>query len=245
MVDKPHAKTFAARFEIMLDACNLTRAQFAKMDGIGQANITNWIKRGGVGRDSQPRVREITGASMEWLNDGIGNAPTGRAVAEPHAGYSAHASVSHHEIAKSYVRFEHPNAHGKGETTMMEQEYPEIIRAIEVRSDEAAMMVGTYQNGSIRVVGIGTDSMAPTLNPKDLVFIDVAVRAFTGDGIYFLNYDGSMLCKRLQKVQRGRIDVISDNRTYATWSIERDDPTPWAIIARVLSTLPIKVQHLA
>lgn len=72
MVDLMRTTTFEERLKLLLDHCGLARVDLAKMDGIGQQNITNWIARGRVGVQGGRRLRAITGVSIDWLNDGVG-----------------------------------------------------------------------------------------------------------------------------------------------------------------------------
>jgi phage repressor protein C with HTH and peptisase S24 domain len=250
MVDKVDFSHFAERFELMLSACNITRPAFASHPGIGQQNVTNWLKRGRVGQRSASRVREITGVSIDWLNDGIGKAPTASQIEESAPDYGSRRSSPtqrskkffRSETPPGYVRFEHMN---NPEGDLMNNEFPKIVNMLEVRDAEALAIAGREQNGAIRMSGIGGDSMAPTINPKDVVFIDTDVHQMDSDGIYFFLYDESLYCKRLQKVQRGAIVVISDNKSYDPWQITAEDPTPWRILARVLSVLPLAVKSFA
>lgn len=256
MVDKV-ARTskdeFAIRFQQMLLDCGMTRAQLAEQPGISQQSITNWHKRGRVGQQSAPRLRAITGVSIEWLNEGIGELPESSVVNESSPAYrlrrqsptAGARNFFRNETPPGYVRFEHSRLIGPQGDQKMDLEFPEIVHLMEVRDQEAMAMVGKRQTGAIKMAGIGSDAMMPTLNPRDVVFVDTEVTQFDGDGIYFFVYDGSLFCKRLQKVQRGTLAVISDNKSYDPWSIERDDPTPWRVLARVLSALPLQVKSLA
>ena len=250
MIDKSATTGFAERFELMLAACHLTRAEFANHEGIGQQNVTNWIKRGRVGQNSTARVREITGVSIDWLNEGVGNPPIPSQIRESVPAYimrripptDRDSNFFRSETPPGYVRFEHmPSPQGD----LMNNDFPKIVNMLEIRDAEALAIAGREQTGAIRMSGIGGDSMAPTLNPKDIVFVDTDVHQFDTDGIYFFIYDNSLYCKRLQKVQRGAIAVISDNKNYEAWHISPDDPTPWHILARVLSVLPLAVKSFA
>jgi len=243
MTDAHQLASFHHRFAYMLLCAGIDRKTFAKQPGIGQQNVTNWMRRGRIGASSYRIVHKITGVSAEWVNDGIGEPPKLLLTKAAHPMSMPQSEISADDT-RSYVRFEHPNVF-TGVKDMEYKDYPDLIRAIEVRDDQALIMAGKPQNGAIRIVTIATDTMVPTLNPKDLVFIDTDVKEFQGDGIYFFQYDGSLLCKRLQKVQRGKIAVISDNPSYAQWTIDADDPTDWQVIARVLSTVPLQVRHLA
>ncbi|MBP8101975.1 MAG: hypothetical protein KAY54_08815 [Burkholderiaceae bacterium] len=70
---EPFLENFATRFAHMLETCGLDRARFARMlSGSGQQKITNWLDRGRIGSPSRREVFLLTGASLDWLNDGIG-----------------------------------------------------------------------------------------------------------------------------------------------------------------------------
>ena len=65
--------TFEQRFAHMLEVCGLDRARFARLlSGAGQQKITNWMDRGRIGSPSRREVYVLTGASLDWINDGIG-----------------------------------------------------------------------------------------------------------------------------------------------------------------------------
>ncbi len=256
MVDKTPRTSkdeFAARFQQMLVDCGMTRVQLAEQPGISQQSITNWHKRGRVGQQSAPLLREITGVSIEWLNEGIGAPLKSTGINESSPDYTSRrqtpttrsANFFRSETPPGYVRFEHSRLVGPQGDQRMDIDFPEIVHLMEVRDQEAMALVGKRQNGAIKMAGIGSDAMMPTLNPRDVVFVDTEVTRFDGDGIYFFVYDGSLFCKRLQKIQRGNLAVISDNKSYDPWTIERDDPTPWRVLARVLSALPLQVKSLA
>lgn len=52
------------------------------------------------------------------------------------------------------------------------------------------------------------------LSQSDLLFVDISVNSFDGDGIYAFLYDETAHVKRLQKM-KDKLLVISDNKSYA------------------------------
>lgn len=68
------------------------------------------------------------------------------------------------------------------------------------------------------------DSMSDTYEDGAALFVDVGVQEFSADGIYIFNLEGDIFIKRLQKLPKGRVMVISDNRAkYEPFFIERGD----------------------
>ncbi len=64
--------------------------------------------------------------------------------------------------------------------------------------------------------------MSGTIEPGDLLFVDISVKSFDGDGIYAFLYDDTAHVKRLQKM-KDKLLVISDNKSYAARDpIEKD-----------------------
>lgn len=75
---------------------------------------------------------------------------------------------------------------------------------------------------TIRVINIRGDSMHPTFNSGDMIFVDINTHYFDGDGVYVFCYKGDLYVKRLQKLG-DHILVISDNPTYKEWTISEEN----------------------
>jgi phage repressor protein C with HTH and peptisase S24 domain len=68
----------------------------------------------------------------------------------------------------------------------------------------------------LAIIGVKGDSMAPTLADNDVVMVDLSKRDLSFDGLFVLRDGGaSLLVKRIGRASgRGKVLVISDNRTY-------------------------------
>lgn len=105
---------------------------------------------------------------------------------------------------------------------IMNNEYPDIIQSIEIDPEYAKRMFGGRPSSSLKLTTSVGDSMLGTIEPGELVVIDVTVKTFMSDGIYAFTYcDGSHI-KRLQML-RDRIVIISDNQKYERWEIDSDN----------------------
>lgn len=81
----------------------------------------------------------------------------------------------------------------------------------------------------------------PTLNPKDLLFIDRSVDHFNGDGVYVFNFEDSTFVKRLQKVKGRKLAVLSDNEKYPPFFIEEHEMSDLFIFGKLIRCLPLKL----
>jgi phage repressor protein C with HTH and peptisase S24 domain len=66
------------------------------------------------------------------------------------------------------------------------------------------------------------DSMTPTLNNNAVMMVSREIDGFS-DGIYVIRMDGSLIVKGLQVIPNGIIKVISDNKDYQTYEINKKD----------------------
>nr|DAI68093.1 MAG TPA: Repressor protein CI [Caudoviricetes sp.] len=109
----------------------------------------------------------------------------------------------------------------------------EVIRSIEYVPDQARVIFGNRPESSVKLINVRGDSMEGTIEPGDLIFVDVAVSSFDGDGIYVFDFNGDMFVKRLQKV-KSELIVISDNPRYREWSISEEEMHMLNVAGRVM-----------
>jgi phage repressor protein C with HTH and peptisase S24 domain len=117
-------------------------------------------------------------------------------------------------------------------------DYPEIIRTLVMTPAEALQLVGsTNRSGAIQVILAVGDSMTPTIEPRDLLFVDTDVKEYNREGIYFLRIGDELICKRMHRAGQ-KLMVSSDNK--------RTDPWEWsnkgdkdAIVGQVIRVLPM------
>ncbi|MCX8955815.1 XRE family transcriptional regulator [Erwinia psidii] len=113
------------------------------------------------------------------------------------------------------------------------REMVQVIRSIEYVRKEASIIFGNKPEGSVKLINVRGDSMEGTIEPGDLIFVDVNVSFFDGDGIYVFDFNGDMFVKRLQKV-KSELLVISDNPRYREWSISEDEMAMLHVAGRVI-----------
>jgi len=67
---------------------------------------------------------------------------------------------------------------------------------------------------NIEAINVSGDSMEPTLNTGNIIFLDVQKKDISKDGIYAFTNENGLFVKRIQKRIDGQIDIISDNKEY-------------------------------
>lgn len=121
---------------------------------------------------------------------------------------------------------------------IVNQEFVEILRSVEYAPAEARHMFDGRKAESIRIINVRGDSMSGTIEPGDLLFVDISVKSFDGDGIYAFLYDDTAHVKRLQKM-KDKLLVISDNKSYAPWDpIEKDEMNRVFVFGKVIGSMP-------
>lgn len=104
---------------------------------------------------------------------------------------------------------------GNGNST---RDFIEVISSIEYVTEEARNLFGHRPANQVKLINVRGDSMQGTIEPGDLIFVDVGVNHFDGDGIYVFDFSGDLFVKRLQKIKT-QLHVLSDNPLYREWQI--------------------------
>lgn len=127
-------------------------------------------------------------------------------------------------------------------TGLLNPDYPEIVQRLVMSSKTAQELIGNLNRaGNIKVILAAKDSMVPTINPNDLLFVDTVATEYKGEGIYIILHGGELLCKRLSLAGRN-ILVQSDNEKYASW-LWSEKPDETRIIGKVLRALPMNFKN--
>ncbi|HFC3702425.1 TPA: helix-turn-helix transcriptional regulator, partial [Neisseria gonorrhoeae] len=110
--------------------------------------------------------------------------------------------------------------------------YIEVVDYVTVAAAWAREKLGGNLN-KIQVITARGDSMEPTIENGDVMFVDTAVEAFDGDGLYLLWYIDGLKAKRLQSTVGGGLMIISDNSSYRTETVRGEDLNAVRIIGRI------------
>ncbi|HAO9103771.1 TPA: helix-turn-helix transcriptional regulator [Escherichia coli] len=121
---------------------------------------------------------------------------------------------------------------------VINSEFVEVLRSVEYSVEDARQMFNGRRADQVRIINVRGDSMSGTIEPGDLLFVDISIQHFDGDGIYAFLYDGTAHVKRLQKM-KNKLLVISDNKTYASWEpIESEEMNQLYVFGKVIGSMP-------
>ena len=111
-------------------------------------------------------------------------------------------------------------------------DYQEVVRNLVVREDILREKGVTYTSTtSLGMINGWGESMAGTINDKDMVIVDKGVQDFVGEGIYVLTWHNELYIKRVMRLDEEHYRLISDNQHYENQTARIDDVT---IHAKVL-----------
>lgn len=111
-------------------------------------------------------------------------------------------------------------------------DYPEMLQDVRVSPSQLrAMGVEFVEHYHLKMITGWGQSMTPTIKHGDPLLVDISIKEFIGDGIYFFSYQGFQYIKRLQMKGKDKFKMISDNRKHKAEDIFVDETY---IQARVL-----------
>ncbi|EJD2377185.1 helix-turn-helix transcriptional regulator, partial [Salmonella enterica] len=113
------------------------------------------------------------------------------------------------------------------------RDFIEVISSIEYVTEEAKTLFGHRPANQVKLINVRGDSMQGTIEPGDLIFVDIGVNYFDGDGIYVFDFNGDLYVKRLQKI-KNQLLVLSDNSLYKEWQITKEEMEMLHVCGKVL-----------
>jgi hypothetical protein len=87
---------------------------------------------------------------------------------------------------------------------------------------------------NIEAINVTGDSMEPTLNNGNIIFIDKTKQDISKDGIYAFVNENGLFVKRIQRRIDGSLDIISDNKEYPIQIAKKTDIN---ILGKVVSSI--------
>ncbi len=95
------------------------------------------------------------------------------------------------------------------------------------------MLGGNENLKNIDAINVIGDSMEPTLNRDNIIFIDKTKNDVARDGIYAFTTIHGLFVKRIQRRVDGKLDIISDNKDYPSQVLNKND---LEILGKVISS---------
>ncbi|WP_239530058.1 LexA family transcriptional regulator [Stenotrophomonas maltophilia] len=184
----------AAAIRSAIEESTLTQKGIADAFGVTEQAVSGWLRTGKVDKRKLPRLAQLTGKPLSHFGMG-----------------GIDELVSAAATTSNYVRVQQLDAEaGMGGETINE-DYPEIVRAMDFEPAYIRSVVGFVPAPGrlVLVTGRG-DSMIPIIQPGESLMVDTGISHFDGDGIYLINNGNGQQVKGLQ--DRGdAIYVVSAN----------------------------------
>lgn len=215
-------ETIGTRIRAEREAQGVSRNDLAKSAGIAPTTLSNLELGLSKSSTALHKIAARLGVRTDWLE-------TGRLPKDDlNAPVLAVAEI---ETAPGYVRFDlFEGGAGMG-AGLVNDDYPEVVRTIEVAEWEVRRKLGYLpKEGRIKIITGRGPSMRPKLEDGDIVWIDTTCDYFDGDDYYLINIGGETQIKMLQKRGDG-LYVVSVNTDFPPY---RPDPGDVSILGKAL-----------
>ncbi|ELM3660031.1 helix-turn-helix transcriptional regulator [Edwardsiella piscicida] len=221
-------ENIADRLNQAMKDAGMSQGSLAKASGVAQPTIWRLTSGNARGSTKIVEIAKALGVSTEWLSTGSG--PMKNDGQQP----PSPAKM----VEDGTFRIDVLDLSVSAGPGAVNNEFIEVLRSVEYSVDDARNMFNGRKADQIRIINVRGDSMSGTIEPGDLLFVDIAVQGFDGDGIYAFLYDGTAHVKRLQKM-KDKILVISDNKIYSPWEpIEKEEMNLMHIFGKVIGSMP-------
>lgn len=128
--------------------------------------------------------------------------------------------VPHYEVQASA---------GNGSLVHSEQ----IVDYLAFKADWVRNTLGVAQK-DLALISVKGDSMEPELSNEDLILVDMRKNRVEDNAIYVLQFDGTLLVKRIQRKLDGSMHVMSDNPRYEAEVVSADRAADLHVLGRVV-----------
>lgn len=217
------------RVKVGRKQAGLTQAQLGERVGLTQSAIAEI--ESGRSRDTTKivEIANAIGKSTNWLRNKPEAADSEREFT-PAPGAGGIVEIAGTEFARLPVydiRFAAgAGAHNDDETPI--DHYMISMSLLRSCTDAPTTQIAIFQADG--------DSMEPTINSRDWVFVDRRKSRLTNPGIYALIFEGDGLLKRAaQHLESGAVTLISDNPKYPAQTIKK--PERLSVVGRVFLSL--------
>ena len=218
--------TLSERLTSLMYEKGISQAELARLIGIKQPSVFKILS--GETRNPKKILEIATALNVDphWLKTGEGDPdPSYRIVevSEPQNPNTVRIDILDVEASAGNGAYLSPTEPG-----LLSQEFDLTF---------FRQQFGRADAKHLKLITVKGDSMAPTLESGDLLYVDISENYFAADGLYVFTFDGQTFIKRLQKVGKEML-VISDNPTYKEWTFTQDDDV--FIHGRVVFSMPMK-----
>ena len=101
--------------------------------------------------------------------------------------------------------------------------YDEEAEFLELDEEIVNHLGGKHSIKYIKALNVLGDSMEPTLNDGDIVFMDTSSKNLNRNGVYIVTTPMGLFIKRLQLKANGMVALVSDNSAYSDEIVNSED----------------------
>ena len=194
----------------------MTQSDLARAIGVRPQAVQQWLS----GR-TQPR-----GKNLEALSLYLGLSPAIISSGSP----EGRSTI---ELENGLIAIPRFNVFGACDPAGYENGYAEVVSMVEATREWLESKCPGVNKNHLEVLTAHGDSMKPTINNLDFVFVDRSITTFYEEGVYAVQYGGDTFIKRLQRRLDGGINLISDNPKYPPIIVPPEDMDKLVIQGRV------------
>ena len=213
--------TLADRLNLALSSRDMTVTSLAKEVGVTHTAMAKVANGDTLNPKYILEIADALNVSPEWLKTGKGNAP------------DFSANMEEEEEGKHQLRVEVMDVYASaGNGAFLTGDLVGDVCAIEFENDYFLQQFQRATGKGLAIINVKGDSMSPTLESGDLLYVDTTINCYQGDGLYVFSFIDALYVKRLQLAGR-KILVLSDNKLYDKWEITADEEAQITIHGKV------------
>ena len=195
--------------ELMSEYGLKTQQQLADFAGVSKGLVGQWFNGlTGLGAKPLAAFDKKTKFSINWLAEGTGEKYKKDYVFQLET--------------EDKIRLPRINVEASCGAGSINDQDTEVVDYVVVARKWARDNLGSNLS-RIKVLTARGDSMNPTIEDGDVLFVDEGITYFSGEGIYIIWYTDGLKAKRVQSTVAGGLKLISDNSCYETETISGEE----------------------
>ena len=202
------------RIRFYREKAGLTLEQLSERSGVEVGTISALENRDSSRSKFATPIARGLGMSVEMLEDESRDLDVLALMDAPHPTQIAPVGVPaspHEQPAAGYVRLQHLSPQPSMGPGAELCEPVQVVRHLDVLESWVRQKVGSTSYDRIKILTGCGQSMRPTIQDQDLVFVDISQRVIDIPGIYVLDVCGRFLLKRAMILSDGTLVLRSDN----------------------------------
>lgn len=203
------------RIRYYREKAGLTLEQLSERSGVDIGTISALENRDSSRTKFATPIAKGLGMTVEMLEDESQDLDVVRLIGSPDAASSTPSigipASRRNETPPGYVRLQHLSPKPSMGNGGALSEPVHVVQHLDVLESWVMQKVGSADYNRIKILTGCGQSMQPTIQDQDLVFVDTAQRFIDMPGIYVLDVCGRLLLKRALILSTGTLVLKSDN----------------------------------